>query len=338
MNLLDIFPAPKFLSPEVSGLSINDKFIRFVEFKKNPRETILKSFGEQEIEKGVIEGGEIKNFPAFVEVLSKFRKEQDLNFVRVALPEEKGFVFKTTLPRLNETDTLGALRFKIEENVPLPTNEAVFDFKEISESKNQREISVFVFPKKTATGFLEAMKQAGVTPTSFELESQACAYSTIKKTDNRSYLIIQADDHKTGFYIVENGVVQYTSGLNSDRTKGENSRKAEEAVPITHVTDGLKIYGAQGGDTSPLREEVEKLLDYWKSSIKESKRIIKKILVCGDQAAKKSTLATFQGLPIEVGLADVWTNAFPIEEKIPALNFKDSLGYAPAIGVALPLK
>jgi Tfp pilus assembly PilM family ATPase len=44
------------------------------------------------------------------------------------LPEEKAYLFTTSIPKVAQKDIRSAIEFKMEENVPIPASDLVFDF------------------------------------------------------------------------------------------------------------------------------------------------------------------------------------------------------------------
>lgn len=342
MRFFDIFPTPKFLNPNVAGLSISDSCVFFVQFSvhKNGK-LVLKKFGKQELPEKSIIGGEIKNSKTIMGILEELKRKNNLRFIKASLPEEKGFIFKTVLPKMKESEVEGALRFKIEENVPISANEAVFDFKILEKTDNNLKVVVSVFPKNTVYEFLEIFKMSGLVPLSFESEAQATANAVIKNSDARPYMLIQAGKNKTGLYIAENQTVQYASSIEVITFSKENGKQEKlagtqdsDAMPIKYIGEEIKIYGSKE-KTEPVKEEIEKLLSYWQSTDKNNQKI-KKAFVFGENVDEEILRKISAVSPIEIELANVWTNCLSPEEQVPELNFEESLQYATAIGLAIP--
>ena len=91
---------------------------------------------------------------------------------------------------------------------------------------------------------------------------------------------------------------------------------------------------------SALKDELNKLSVYWsthKDQAGEQERKITKIVLCGRDAGL-SGFADYLSLSLQsrVEVANVWQNAFSLDEYIPPLPFDESLDYAAAVGLALP--
>lgn len=337
MRFFDIFPTPKFLNPNVAGLSISDSCVFFVQFSvhKNGK-LVLKKFGKQELPEKSIIGGEIKNSKTITSILEELKRKNNLRFIKASLPEEKGFIFKTVLPKMKESEIEGALRFKIEENVPISANEAVFDFKILGTIDNNLRVAVSVFPQNTVYEFLEIFKMSGLVPLSFESEAQATANAVIKNSDARPYMLIQAGKNKTGLYIAENQTVQYASSIEVNTFSKEKlaGTQDSDAMPIKYIGEEIKIYGSKE-KTEPVKEEMEKLLSYWQSTDRNNQKI-RKAFVFGENVDEEILKNISAVSPIEIELASVWANCLSPEEQVPELNFEESLKYATAIGLAIP--
>jgi Tfp pilus assembly PilM family ATPase len=99
----------------------------------------------------------------------------------------------------------------------------------------------------------------------FDTESQAIARAIIKRGDKMAYLIINISMHKTGFYVVEDEVVQFSTTINSGA--GED----DFFLSLTH-----------------LQEEMRKVLSFWEArgetKTEGTEKKIKRALICGTGA------------------------------------------------------
>ena len=128
-NFFDFFPTPRFITMPSSGLLLADENIFFVNLVRGKKgDLLLKEYGKEQISSGVIQNGDIKSPKEVVELLSNFRKKHNISFIKTSLPDEKAFLFRTTIPKMSLSEIREALQFKIEENVPILANEAIFDF------------------------------------------------------------------------------------------------------------------------------------------------------------------------------------------------------------------
>lgn len=339
-TFFDIFPTPKFIDLPKVGLSLSDDGLYFIELETTKGKTSLKGYGSEKISSEAISGGEIKNPDEIIKIISNFKKKHGLNFVKATLPEEKAFLFRATLPNLSDDEMKEALFFKIEENVPISANDAIFDFCIVSENKESKTVVVTVMPKDTVYQYLNVYEKAGLHPFLFEVESQSVSRSVIKKDSKETSLVVNVGGEKIGLYLISNGLVHFSSTLNFGKSFFDSPSsidKAEKVGSRETPENGVKVYKLDNSKMDVFKEEIEKLMSYWDSldTEGETKKPVSKIIGCGDGVLSKNFSEYFSSnftIPMEIG--NVWTNIFSLEENVPDLKFEDSLNYAAAVGLA----
>ena len=350
------FPAPYFLELPFVGMSLSNTSVRFVELKRVEDSFVLKKYGEKQLPDEALRFGEIANKKSLVDTLAEIQKENNFKFVRVALPEERVYLFKTTVPTTEDGEIRQAIEFKLEENVPISPDEAVFDFTivgkdEISQSTS---VSVAVIPKKVVEGYAEAFREANFAPVIFEIEGNAIANSLIREKDETTSLVVNFGKIRTLISVVSGHVVQFTSVIAiggemvTNLIEKHMSVDRKEAISIknSHTffdkKDGSALQKEIVEIMSQLKEEIKKVEIYWRTHDRSLKKDtdssqISKIILCGRNSA---TLFLDQylsrNMDIPAHLADVWTNLPKIKEDVPVMPYLDSLNYTAAIGVALP--
>jgi len=334
--LLDLFPVPKFLAMKTAGLSFSDDRVQFVKFKSSKHGLSVDFYGEKPIPAGVIVGGFVEKPDVLTGIVASIQKEHKLDLVEASLPEEKSYPFKAEVPRVNPKDLRSSVEFVIPDNVPFKTSEVVFDFAVLGDGKAENHLSVVVsvLPEKVVDIYTEVLHKAGILPVSFEVDSQAVAKSVVKVGDKKTYLVVNIMKKKIGFYIVEGGLVHFSSTIGTD--------DFPEIPMTTMVKDDSSVTELKDEKiTIPLQQllrETKKIITYWNTH-KEAKSgiLIEEILVCGRDGATAETadfLANNLELPVEV--ANVWANVFSLDEQIPDIPKAEALQYAAAIGLALP--
>jgi hypothetical protein len=313
-SFFDIFPVPEYLLLGTSGVALSDDGIRFAEFGRGALkgELILSRYGETELEPGVISGGVITDAKKLEEALSELKKRFNIRFVRATLPEEKTYMFTATVEKVSSDNLRDAVAFIIEENVPISLSESVFDFEVIGNAPGNRlEVAVGVVPNQVAASYINVLESAGITPISFDVESLAVRRAVVKDGDKTAQLIVNLGETKTGLYIVEEGVVHFSS---------------------------TPSYGAKS-DGADLKAEIRKLIAFWNTRLDPHgvpKKKVEKVVVCGVGGKDEDFLEDlFRSVDIPYCLANVWTNVFTFDKEVPPIPFEDSLSYASAVGLAL---
>jgi len=324
MSFFDFFPTPRFLLLSDAGVTISDKAVQVVEFREmhaSDQKFSLVHCEAEPLAPGAVTSGIIQDRDEVVRVLKVARARHHLNFVRATLPEEKAYLFITEFDSMPLEDLRDAVAFILEENVPVPLAESVFYFDVIKPdpSSTKIKVAVYVLQEKEVGAYVKIFESAGITPVSFDIESQAIARALIFEGDTRTQLILNLGETKTGLYIIEDEVVQFSS------TPAFGSRAREDG---------------SYGDLSNLKLEVRKLFSFWNTRLDKRgipQKKIERILLTGEGAVKEDFVAELMsGLEAPYVLADVWANAFSIKKHLPEVPFETSLSYASTIGAALP--
>ncbi|MFA6552671.1 MAG: pilus assembly protein PilM [Candidatus Paceibacterota bacterium] len=357
-GFLDYFPPPKFLEMPTIGVHISDTDIRFMELVKSGDSFIIGKYGRRKLPPAVIEAGYLKNEANKEEVrkiLVSIKDQYKIKFINASLPEEKAYLFKTDIPAVSKKEIRSTLEFSLEENVPIPANNAVFDYSIIGDqlkNSNHYDVGVSVLPEDVVSGYMDLFTGAGLMPLSFEIEAQAMGRAVIDKGDKGAYLILNFEEFKTGLSVISDEVVQYASTVDmggralTEAIAKHFSVSVDEAEKIKKEKGFLrdkkdtKLFFSLMDSIAPLKNEIVKVLTYWKTrQDKEgnTNRKLEKIILCG----KNSSLAGFDEFlsyytKMQVEVANPWINVFNIDDYIPPIGALDSLDYATVIGLAMP--
>ncbi len=351
-----IFPPPRLMSFPCVGVDISDTSLKYIQFlRAHPRDTNLaiKHWGDIEVPAGVVERGNVHDVTKLTEVLKEVRDRCSIQFVNISLPEERAYLFETTIASNTPTrDIRGLLEFRLEENVPLSPRDAYFDYAIVGkdiENKMTR-VAVTVYAQSTINSYYEACKNAEIIPISFEIEAQAIARAAVPQTLSDTYMVVDFGKTRMGVGIVHRGMLMYTStieiaGIQMSQDMREIlGNLAESELTTVKNTKGLVRTKGNEAIADVLLKYAENIVEelgirihYWHTrGIDQDAREIKKIIVCGG-SANLFGLTEFlsEKLKIPTERAHVWINAFSLEKSIPPITRRYSYGYATAIGLAL---
>jgi type IV pilus assembly protein PilM len=349
----NIFTPPTSVGLPFAGLNIGNRKIKFIQIADSSEGSIVENHGEIDIPSNIFKDGEILNKPELVKYLSSIKGKLKTNFVKVSIPEEKTYVFNIYVPQLKDDEIRQAIEFKIEENVPLKVDEVSFEYKIIKKPNSKKEdllIDVFVVPKKVIDDYSDVLYQSGLLPISFEIESLSAAKSVVPDSENNSVLIVNIKDNSTVLSVYSNKVVWFTTTIPLGNFEIEGSLMKTGKIKDNDfdtfikkfINDGsydIDFYYSLLNIFSIIKDEVEKVNEYWSTHIKNSDlRLtgIKKIILCG----KNSALPGFvnhvnQNLGLDTSLANVWCNVFSTDNFIPNISFIDSLDLAVVVGLSI---
>lgn len=351
-----LLPPPTYIRMASTGVDISDSSLKYIKFKPDHRfgtQLDVEYWGDIDIPSGVVQRGVVQDVSALAKVLKEFKERTEAELVRVSLPEERAYIFETSIKRGAAVgDVHDLLEFRLEENVPLSPRDAVFDYHVINDPllPDDVRVSVTAYAKETVMNYYEACQQAGISPLAFEVEAQAIARATIPQGDNRSYLVVDFGHTRTGVGVVHHGVLMYTSTIDiggqdlsaalrkqlGDVSEAELT-KLKNTAGLVQQKKNTEVCEALFTTMSAVVDEIKVRVDYWNSREKfHPERTLQNIVLCGGSVNMKGLPEYFTELVgIPAYRADVWQNAFATSAHVPEIPRRYSFGYATAIGLAL---
>jgi type IV pilus assembly protein PilM len=332
------------------GIDISDEIVRYAELKRTGAQFSVGLTGEQAIPKDVVLEGYINDKAQLIEILKQIQKKHNLHFVKASLPEEKSYLFKTEIPMMNFSDIRGALRFKIEENVPLSLADAVYDHRILRKPQPGDKtifVSVTVVHSKVIQSYLEVFRSANLEPMELQIESQAITHAAVPRDAMETYIVIAMREHRTILSIVSGGEVQFTSTLHVGGDVVASSLQKNLNIGIEEVDrirkgkevrDSNEMFVSLVSAASALRDEVQKLISYWENHSREHgyNRDIQKIYISGSDAMLGLDDYLSRSLDIKTEITNPWVNILEVKDYIPPISMREALDYLPVLGLALP--
>ena len=239
------FPIPSFLSMPSFGLDISDESMKFAEIVNTSNGIRMGRHGEYKIPAGIIESGKIKDPKKMEDLLVTVRKESGVKSVRVSLPEGQIYLFKIRLDKNGLEHVREAIELSLEEHIPIPAKDAIFDYEILNEEEQFLYIQVTAIPKSVLENYLTVFRSAGIWVKSFELEGQAISRAIVKKGDAGTYMIVDFGENSTGISVLSNGVVMFTSTLDVGGSTLDNMIAQNFNVSLADAEKIKKEYGLQ---------------------------------------------------------------------------------------------
>ena len=351
-SFFDHFPPPAYLDLPFVGLDISSKAVRILELKHSGGGIEVGRFAERMLTTP-FEVATIASNEELKKVLQSLQREFKLHYVKTTLPEEEAYLFKTEVPVGTPEQMRTSVEFRLEENVPISGEEAVFDVHLFKKKDDAHyEATVTVVPLKLIESYTKLFLECNMEPLSFLLEPTAISRSIVKREDLGAYIIVNLGELKTGISIVSDQAIQFTSTVNIGsesftqaiskefNISTEEAEKMKKEKGLVRQDENSDIFFALANSVSVLKDEIERVFMYWHSHQDKgdaNAKKIEKIIICG----KDSTLLGFKdhlaiSLKIPVELGNVWENLFSFDQTIPPISQVDSLNYAACVGVLLP--
>lgn len=340
------------------GVDISDASLKYVQFHREGHRLALARWGDIPIPPDIVKRGDVLNKAGMVDILKRFKRETGATYVRVSLPEERAYLFETTVPaKTSPRDVRSAIEFHLEENVPLSPRDAVFDYTVMGEGGkdgHELRVSVAVYARDTIASYYESCREAGLVPVAFEVEAQAVARAAVKTGDQGTYLIVDFGQSRTGVGIVHKGILMFTSTIDVGGIHLTDAIKRQ--VPTVDSATELKLKNELGllradantdksvdvhaallAPVVTLKDELAMRINYWNLRDENvTDRDIGQVILCGGSsnlAGLPEYLSEELGIP--AARAQVWQNAFSFEDEVPPITHRYAYGYVTAVGLAL---
>lgn len=333
------------------GLDISDESIKFMQIKDSRSGIKIGKHGEKKIPPGIIESGKIVDPKKMEDILSSLRKDEGIRSVRVSLPEEQIYLFKLRLQKVGLGKVREGIELSLEEHIPIPAQDAIFDYEILSEDDNYLDLQVVAIPESVIGNYLSVFENSMISVKSFELEAQSIARAVIQKGDMETYMIVDFGEKRTGISIISRGIAMFTSTLDVGGVILTNTIKKSFNLTFEEADKMKKEYGLQRNvankeifsvllnSVSILRDEVAKHFLYWHTHKDEQGKDnppIKKIILCGGDSNLIGLSEYFSvSMKTSVQMANVWINLMDTEKTIPEMTFKRALTFAASLGLAL---
>ncbi len=347
-----LFPPPNFILMPAVGIDISDRNIKYAELVPTAHGYAMGQFGSVSIAPGVIEGGRIINTSLLEQTLRALAKEKKFSLVRTVLPEAQTYFFQTTIPDASTPEGLRmTIELILEEHVPIPATEAVFDFKIEERSGSDVTVSVVVTSMEIVESYVEVFANAGLTLLSLEQEDEALARAIVKKGDTHARLIVDFGEVKTGIAVICGSRVYFTATVNMGgqmltktlvnhfNISVEEAEKMKRTFGLRRNSPDQDFFALLINNISVLRDEINKHFIYWHTHSDENgnprPQIEEIVLLGGDSNLVGLSDYLASSLHVKTSAADVWVNIELPPHGVPEIPLGESLSYVTAIGLAL---
>lgn len=349
--------------PDAFGLDISDETFKFVQLKKGRHGLVLAAFGAGDFPEGLIVNGEIKQEEGVMKILKDaFAKPQygklTTRHAVCSLPEEHSFTRVIQLPKMNVNEAKEAIKWEIEQNIPMAINDVYYDWQFVAmeqQGVEHQDVLISAAPRKIVDGYVSVIKKCGYVPRALEVESVAVSRSLVRdlRTD-APILLVDIGATRTSFIIFSGTALQFTSSVpvagnkmigaisSSFAVNEEEARKLFFDIGLDKNQKEGKVYAALEPIVRDLADQIRSYISFYESHAmhehrKEGSVAVARILLCGG-ASNLNGLNVYLGLalkiPVETG--NPWANILkePLKE-VPELPYRQSLGYTTVLGLAL---
>jgi type IV pilus assembly protein PilM len=208
------------------GLKIGASGLAAARVANNGQAELLQ-LAREPLEPGVVVGGELRDPEALAEALRRFFKKHRLPRRGVRLGIANNRIGVRTLDIVGIVDPkqlANAIRFRAQEALPIPVEEAVLDYRILSESETEAgervcRVVLVVAYRELVDRYVAACRKAGLTVVGIDLEAFALLRSLSVPRPNEAdapeaALVAVAIGHDRSTFAVSNGrVCEFTRVL-----------------------------------------------------------------------------------------------------------------------------
>jgi len=162
------------------GLDISTNSVKVTEITIGRGDPILSNLGIVHIPDGVIRDGEVEDGVALAESLKELWAMTGIKekAVILGIANQRVIVRPIELPYMEKEELDSALRFQVQEFIPIPIEDAILDFDIIEEfmtADEERMLTVLLVAahKDMIQSFIEVLKSAGLATAAIDLKAFA---------------------------------------------------------------------------------------------------------------------------------------------------------------------
>lgn len=162
------------------GLDIGSSAVRAAEIEVVQGKRVLRRFAQVGLPPGAVADGEVINLPVVTEALRRLWAEGGFssNQVVLGVSGPRVFVRQADVPALDDEDLRSSLKFDGQELVPIPMDEASFDFRVLerrTEDGGSTRILLVAAHRDALRPYLAVLKEAGLEATAMDSAALALA-------------------------------------------------------------------------------------------------------------------------------------------------------------------
>lgn len=350
-SLRAAFAPPRFLALQLSGVDLSTSGIKAVRLAEGAHGLTLAKYSETLLPAGAFTDGEIIDHAAVIDALAVAARTVGISSTNASLPESKAYLFETIAPGIEKTGWRTMIEQRLDELIPLPPSETVFDIVEAGRGeRGDNLIAGIGFARRIVDDTLSVFDQAHINVRALEGETFAMVRALLPRGDTSTVLIIDVGKTTTKISIVVGCIPRFATTINIGGhsltlavqkyfgvTEAEaRIVKSERGIVPAHGNE--EYLASMLSTVSAIRDEISRRLDYWqeKETLKGVHEKVSHAILSGGNASIRGFPEYLEGtLRIPVVTGDVFTNFASRDIWIPQLDYTESLAYATAIGLAL---
>jgi Tfp pilus assembly PilM family ATPase len=156
------FAPPNYLTLPTVGIDISSSAIKIASLAEHVHGLELESFIEEKIPAGAVSGGEVSDKETISRILREIAKKHSIVRANISLPETRGYLFETTIDRNTPDSQRLAIEQHLDEYVPLPPAEVLFDTATLSKEGDRTHVVGIGYAHRVIDELLLIFDEAGI--------------------------------------------------------------------------------------------------------------------------------------------------------------------------------
>ncbi len=346
-----LFAPPQYMTPPLAGIDLSVSGVKAVRLAPSLHGLILKDYAEVLLPVGAFADGEVVDHKAVNDALVEAAKKTRISSANVALPEAKSYLFEASATGATKEELRTSIEQHLDEFVPLPPSETMFDFAEIGKHKDGSTLVAGMgFARRIVDDTLATFDGAHIRARALEGETFASSRALMRADDESTILIIDVGKTTTKLSVVTRRIPRFATTINIGGhaltlavqkyfgVTEEEARKVKAEKGIVPAEGNEEYLDAMLSTVSAIRDEISRHLDYWQQRVANGglHEPVSRAVLVGGNASVRGLAEYLEGsLRIPVAAGDVFLNLASRDTWVPALDYTESLAYATAVGLAL---
>jgi type IV pilus assembly protein PilM len=221
------------VNPRSFGLEICDSSLKIAKVRKKFGSFRLVSFSEVSLEKGVVQGGEIKKedklVDSFKKAFSGIKGEKiKTKYVSFSVPEQEVFIKSIRMPDISGREFETSVYFEAENHIPLEIERMSLDFEVLGQDKMGKKVVIVASSKEAVNSYLSFLKKCNLKPLIFEPESfSSCR---ILKKEKAPFFLVDIKEDKINFSVFKKGLVVFSLSSDKNILSDKIIQKAQDCL------------------------------------------------------------------------------------------------------------
>src|SRR3989344_721116 len=339
------------MKSKVRGLDIGSTSIKVAYLRQEGGNFILDSIATSPFAGKGLASESLADLQELSNTIKSLLESSNIRIINAALSIAEGQVYTKVIemPDLSEQELAAALKFELEQYVPLPLDQARTDWEILSKNekdgKKTMDVMLVAAPLKKLEKYEKLMKMTGLIPDVIETEIVSVHRSllpTLSVSDSNMLVHIGASD--TSVSLLYKGAIKAVFASDVGGSAISRAISLELGIDINQADTYKKAYGLSsdvfvgkiGHALSPILEsvvaDIKKTIFSYKE--KNNNEEIKQIILSGGTALLPGINAYFTN---QIGTQVVTGNCFTAYniKNVPKEIVVDAPAYNVVIGLAL---